>query len=130
MSWSAACALLMAAALAAGAGCKAKEKEEAGGGLRERKDLMTPQEKKRGEDACNAYVTQLCACAAAKPDDAALAERCELKKAKPEALGLLLGVIEDPKSSDDSVLRAHVEARKLIAKCFEEAAGLPAMGCR
>ena len=123
--------LVVAMALAATTGCKAKDKDEGGGGAASaRKDLMTPQEKKRGEDACNAYVAQLCACAAAKPEDAALAERCELKKAKPEALELLMGVIEDPKSSEDSMLRAHVEARKLIAKCFEEAAALPAMGCR
>jgi hypothetical protein len=124
-------ALVVALALAATTGCKAKPKgEEGGGSATARKDLMTPQEKKRGEDACNTYVAQLCACAAAKPDDAALKERCELKKAKPEALALLMGVIEDPKSSEDSLLRAHVEARKLIAKCIDETVQLPSLGCR
>lgn len=123
--------LIVAMALAATTGCKAKKKgDESGGSAAPRKDLMTPQEKKRGQDACNAYVTQLCACAAAKPDDATLKERCELKKAKPEALELLLGVIEDPKASEDSMLRAHVEARKLIAKCIEETVQLPSLGCR
>ena len=73
---------------------------------------------------------QLCACAAARPDDAALKERCELKQAKPEALQLLYDVDADPSSSDDSRLRAQIEARKLIAKCIQEAAQLPAMGCR
>ncbi len=129
MRRAAACALLLAATLAAG--CDTKQKGDGGGKVTgERKDLMTPAEKKRGEEACNAYVARLCACAAARPDDAALAERCELKQAKPEALGLLLGVIEDPKSSEDSMLRAHVEARKLIARCIEETVQLPTLGCR
>jgi hypothetical protein len=75
-------------------------------------------------------VKQLCECAAARPDDAALKERCQLKQAKPEALALLLGVIEDPRSSEDSLLRAHVEARKLIARCIEETVQLPSLGCR
>jgi hypothetical protein len=118
-------------ALATTTGCKAKKKgDEGGGSAAPRKDLMTPQEKQRGEDACTAYVKQLCDCAAAKPDDAVLKERCELKKAKPEALVLLLGVIDDPKSSEDSMLRASVEARKLIAKCIEETVQLPTLGCR
>ncbi|HUQ03436.1 MAG TPA: hypothetical protein VM261_13135 [Kofleriaceae bacterium] len=119
-------------ALAATTGCKAKKKggDERSGSAAARKDLMTPAEKQRGEDACNTYVKQLCDCAAAKPEDVALKERCELKHAKPEALQLLLGVIEDPKSSEDSLLRAHVEARKLIAKCIEETVQLPSLGCR
>lgn len=124
-------ALVAAMALAVATGCKAKKQgDEGGGSAAPRKDLMTPQEKKRGEDACTAYVKQLCDCAAAKPDDAALKERCDLKKAKPEALVLLLGVIDDPKSSEDSMLRASVEARKLIAKCIEETVQLPTLGCR
>lgn len=123
-----ACALLVAATLAAG--CKAKKKSDDGAGRASaRKDLMTPAEKKRGEDACTTYVKQLCDCAAAKPDDKALAERCDLKKAKPQALELLYGVIDDPKSSEDSLLRASVEARKLIAKCIEETVQLPSLGC-
>jgi hypothetical protein len=125
-------ALIAVAVLAATTGCKADKKsgDEGGGGAAARKDLMTPQEKQRGEDACNTYVKQLCECAAARPDDAALKERCQLKQAKPEALALLLGVIEDPRSSEDSLLRAHVEARKLIARCIEETVQLPSLGCR
>ena len=117
-------------ALTLAAGCKAKKKGGDGGSAAPaRKDLMTPAEKKRGEDACTAYVKQLCDCAAAKPADTALAERCDLKKAKPEALELLYGVIDDPKSSEDSSLRAQVEARKLIGKCIEETVQLPSLGC-
>ena len=123
--------LVVVLALAATTGCKAKKKGEgSGSSAAPRKDLMTPAEKQRGQDACTAYVKQLCDCAAGKPDDVALKERCELKRAKPEALELLLGVIEDPKSSEDSMLRASVEARKLVAKCIEETVQLPSMGCR
>ena len=122
--------LVAAMALAVATGCKAKKKGDDGGSAAPaRKDLMTPAEMKRGEDACTAYVKQLCDCAAAKPGDALLKERCELKQAKPQALDLLYGVIEDPKSSEDSMLRAQVEARKLIGKCIEETAQLPALGC-
>jgi hypothetical protein len=116
---------LMALTLAAG--CKAKKKGDANGtAAAPRKDLMTPAEQKRGQDACTAYVKQLCDCAATHPD---LKERCDLKHAKPEALELLYGVIADPKSSEDSLLRAEVEARKLIGKCIEETAQLPSLGC-
>src|SRR5262245_40329876 len=118
--------LIAAMVLAAATGCKAKKKGDATGSAAPRKDLMTPAEQKRGEDACAAYVKQLCDCAAKKPD---LQERCDLKKAKPEALELLYGVIADPKSSEDSMLRAQVEARKLIGKCIEETAQLPSLGC-
>lgn len=123
MKWAAVALICLAAAT----GCKAKKKGDAGGSAAPaRKDLMTPAEQKRGEDACTAYVTQLCDCAAKKPE---LQERCDLKKAKPEALELLYGVIADPKSSEDSSLRAQVEARKLIGKCIEETAQLPSLGC-
>jgi hypothetical protein len=124
-------ALIAVAVLAATTGCKADKKsgDEGGGGAAARKDLMTPQEKQRGEDACNTYVKQLCDCAAARPDDAEMKGRCE-RKSLPQALELVMGVIEDPNSSEDSLLRAHVEARKLIAKCIEETVQLPSLGCR
>ncbi len=83
-------------------------------------------ERKRGEDACSQYVAALCRCAEKKPE---LAEPCDLKKAKPEALALLLAVDDDPKASDDSRLRAQIEARKLISKCVMEHASLPSLGC-
>ncbi len=111
------------------AGCAGK-REERGGGGGERAAPMPPAERKRGEDACTTYVRQLCACARVRPDDAALAERCHLKQAKVEALDLALQVDDDPAASDDSRLRAQVEARKIIAKCFEETAQLPTLGCR
>jgi hypothetical protein len=83
-------------------------------------------ERKRGEDACSQYVAALCRCAEKKPE---LADQCDMKKAKPEALALLLAVDDDPKASDDSRLRAQIEARKLISKCVMEHASLPGLGC-
>ncbi len=117
----------LAAAIALTWGCKSERRDAPAGG---RAPAMTVAERQRGEDACTSYVKQLCACAAARPDDAALAERCELKHAKPEALALLVQVDDDPSASDDSRLRAQIEARKLIAKCIQETAQLPTLGCR
>lgn len=122
---------LLVAMLVLGAGCKSAKKDEGGGGGGTSKvEQLTPAERKRGEDACTTYVRELCACAARRPDDANLAEQCEKKKAKPEALGLLLALDDDASASDDSRARAQIEARKLIAKCVMEHASLPSLGCR
>lgn len=118
-------AVLACGALAACQGKPTKKREV----TPDRAAVMTPAERKRGEDACTTYVKQLCACAAARPDDARLAEQCQLKQAKPEALGLLLAVDDDAKASEDSRMRAQIEARKLIAKCVMEHASLPSLGC-
>lgn len=125
-----AAALVMVATLAA-AGCKGTKSDDGAGAASgpERAPAMTPAERKRGQDACTAYVAQLCACAARQPADARLAEQCQMKQAKPEALALLLAVDDDPKASDDSRLRAQIEARKLIARCVMEQAALPSLGC-
>ena len=127
-------AVLMVVALAV-AGCKSKAKDAEGvrgddpaGPKREEK--MPAVERKRGEDACTTYVKELCACAASKPGDTHLAEQCVLKKAKPEALSLLLALDDDPKASDDSRQRAQIEARKVIAKCVMEHASLRGLGCQ
>jgi hypothetical protein len=123
MRWLVALVLVLAA-------CKSAKKDKPDETRSGRAEPMTPVERKRGEDACTTYVKELCECAAKRPDDARLAEQCELKKAKPEALGLLLAVDDDLKASDDSRLRAQIEARKLISKCVMEHASLPTLGCR
>jgi hypothetical protein len=109
------------------AACGSKKDAPAAGSGRAEK--LPEAERQRGADACSQYLTALCACAARKPDDANLADRCHMKQAKPEALALLLAVDDDPASSDDSRLRAQIEARKLIAKCVMEHASLPSLGC-
>ncbi|HVV82801.1 MAG TPA: hypothetical protein VHE35_06960 [Kofleriaceae bacterium] len=106
---------------AAGAGCKHHEERAA-----PPPPAVSAAERQRGTDACNDYVQRLCACAANKPE---LADRCKLKHAKPEALALALAVTDDPSSSADSVARARSEMAKIVAKCIEEAAQLPALGC-
>lgn len=114
-------------------GCKSKKDDGGVSGDKaagpKRAEEMTPIERKRGEDACTTYVKELCDCAASKPGDAKLAEQCELKKAKPEALSLLLALDDDPKASNDSRQRAQIEARKLISKCVMEHASLRSLGC-
>jgi len=100
-------------------GCK-KEKASS------RPDPISAAERKRGDDACQAYLKRLCACAEQKP---ALKDRCELKQAKPQALKLALGVDDDPSASPADVALAQESARQVIAKCIEENAQLDAEGC-
>ena len=87
---------------------------------------VSPAQRKLAGDACGDYVARLCACAETKPT---LADTCKLKRAKPEALSLALAVVDDPASSADSVARARAEVGKIVARCIEEAAQLPALGC-
>lgn len=118
----------LAVALALVAGCKDGGK----GGKDERTapgpaaPPVTLPERQRASDACSTYVSQLCACAERRPE---LAESCRLKQAKVEAIGLTLAVIDDPASAPDAVTRARAEMVKVVARCIEEAAQLPALGC-
>lgn len=114
-------ALVAAASIAAlAAGCD--DKKDAA----PREPAVSAEQRKLAGDACNDYVARLCACAEQKPE---LAEQCQLKRAKPEALALTLAVVDDPASSADSVARARSEVGKILARCIEEAAQLPALGC-
>jgi hypothetical protein len=81
---------------------------------------ISDAERKRGEDACQAYVDRLCKCAAGKPDDKDLADRCELKHAKLEALHMALNVDDDPSATPQDVFNAQEQVRKVIGKCIEE----------
>ncbi|HVK74859.1 MAG TPA: hypothetical protein VM734_16130 [Kofleriaceae bacterium] len=121
----AALAALAAALVLAGAGCKKQAEREAAPAGNRPPPIEVP-ERRRGEEACTTYVERLCACAEQKPE---LAEQCHMKQAKPEALALALGVADDPSSTRESIVQAQVEARKIIARCIEEAARLPSMGC-
>ncbi|MEZ4398548.1 MAG: hypothetical protein R3B06_00910 [Kofleriaceae bacterium] len=119
-------ALALALALA-GAGCKrAADAPPAPS----RPAPLPAAEVTRAKAACDDLVARLCACAQAHPDQPALAERCELKKAKPEALALALDTAARTDVGDDSVVRAQLTARKIVEKCVEEIAALPSLGCR
>jgi len=116
---------VVAALVGVGAGCK-RGQQDAAPGSDQRPPPIAATERQMGTDACADYVARLCACAAKKPE---LAATCKLKHAKPEALALALAVADDPASLPDSVARAKVEVGKIVARCIEEAAQLPTLGC-
>ena len=118
-------AVAIGLAVTATAGCK-RGHDDAGAGPGARPPAISATERQMGTDACGDYVARLCACAETKP---ALADTCKLKHAKPEALALALAVVDDPSSSADSVARAKAEVGKIVARCIEEAAQLPTLGC-
>lgn len=81
-------------------------------------------ELKRGQDACTAYVTQVCACTT----DAAK-KACPLAKALPEAVDVGMQVATSPDSKRREVLQANDSIRKTFKECIEQAAKLPQLGC-
>ena len=119
-------AVAMGLAVSATVACK-RGHDDAGPGAAPRPPAISSTERQLGTDACGDYVARLCACAATRPD---LADTCKLKHAKPEALALALAVADDQSSSADSVARARAEVGKIVARCIEEAAQLPTLGCR
>jgi|GEM_PF-1169016 len=120
-------ALVVALGLAMVTGCK---KSEQAAPASTRPPELAPAEVSRGKAACDDLVARLCACAAAHPDNADLADKCHMKAAKPEALALALEVTMDPKASDDTVARAQMSIRTIVGKCIEEIAALPTLGCK
>lgn len=116
-----------ALALLAATGCSQRSSNDQSAPVADRPALISAPERARGIDACSTYVQRLCECAKTKPE---LAEPCQLKHAKPEALALALEVEADPASSADSIRRAQREARVIVARCIEETAQLPTLGCR
>lgn len=117
-------AIVVAVAMLTTSACGKRKRDE--GAEPPPPTAVSPAERKLAADACGDYVTRLCACADKKPE---LAETCKLKKAKPEAIALALAVADDPSSTPDTVTRAKAEVTKIVARCIEEAAGLPALGC-
>ena len=86
-------------------------------------------ERKRGVDACTAYVQAVCACAAstAKPE---LQKRCDLDRALPEALQLAIDVDDKLDAVREDIITAQAQARNIIASCVQKTAALPGDGCR
>ena len=116
-------ALAMALVLAAGCAKKKTEQEPPRG----QGPAIPAVELKRGEDACAAYVTQVCACAETVP---AAQKACTLAKALPEALRVAteVGASQDSKRVD--VVHSADLLRKTIAECIQQTAALPTLGCR
>jgi len=74
------------------------------------------EEVSRGRQACEAYVERVCACAEQHPD---MAEECALSKARPKAFELNLELGTAPGLSKVELQAVKVEARKIVAGCFE-----------
>lgn len=81
----------------------------------------------RGQDACKAYVEQVCGCAATVE---AAKEPCTLSRALPDAIEVAMQVATNPESKRPDVLQAADSIRKTIAQCIEQTAKLPALGCQ
>ena len=81
-------------------------------------------EVQRGQDACNAYATKVCACTSPAAQKA-----CPLAKALPEALQLALSTSLNPSTDREDALRAQTNIRETAKNCIEQAAKLPAIGC-
>ena len=90
---------------------------------------VDPAEAERGQDACRAYVEQVCACAKTKPDDKELAETCHMAPAK---VSNLEAVLEVNRTTEDITERFATQntARRIMKSCIEEQAKLLSKGCR
>ena len=105
------------------AGCS--KQEPTAGPPPEDKPPQIPQtELKRGQDACGAYVTKICACTAPEA-----ARQCGLAKALPDAIATGLEVAQNPESTRRDVVQSNDVVRKTMKECIEQLAKLPALGC-
>lgn len=120
-------AVALASGLAGLAGCKKKAKPPP---APPKVVPMPAAEVARGKAACDDLVAKLCACSAAQPAKPELAEACQMKQAKPEALALALETAVRDDVAPDVALRSQQAARTIIEKCVQEVAALPTLGCR
>jgi hypothetical protein len=81
-------------------------------------------EVQRGQDACAAYVTKVCACTSA-----AAQKQCPLAKALPDAMKLALDTAANPTTDRADALRAQTNVLETAKQCIEQIARLPALGC-
>jgi hypothetical protein len=91
----------------------------------------------RSEQACEAYVKAVCACAdevkmqngSADTVAADLAEQCKLAEALPEALKTSLGILTSADLTKQDVVEAQDAAKKIAAECITQTARLASRGC-
>lgn len=88
---------------------------------------LTTAEIKRGKEACEAYVTRVCACAETV---AAAKEECANAKPLADAVQLAsdLANAPNPEARKDALHGADA-LRKTTKTCIERTAQLPALGC-
>jgi hypothetical protein len=114
-------ALAVAAGLALGA-CK-KQQEPAPAPA---PPAIAEAEIKRGQDACRAYIEQVCACAGTVP---AAQEPCKLARGLPDSIDLLVEVSAHPETERQDAAQTAAAIRKIVARCIEGTAKLPGLGC-
>ena len=116
----AAAGLALAGALLLGA-CKQQEQPAP-----TRAPVIGEAELRRGHDACRAYVEQVCACAKTVP---AAEQPCALARALPESIDVAVQVSAHPETERRDVVQSAAAVRKAIARCIEQVAKLPELGC-
>lgn len=89
-------------------------------------EAMPTAEVKRGQDACQAYVTKVCACAEKLP---AMKQACALAHAMPDAITVAVDVAGNPDSTRRDSRQSAASVRGIVKSCIEETAKLPAAGC-
>lgn len=85
-------------------------------------------EARRGQEACQDYATRVCACAASKPEDAALRELCDLAPAKRSALEMVLEVNRTTQSAQERYKTADT-VQRYARSCIEGISDLAPHGC-
>jgi hypothetical protein len=89
-------------------------------------EAMPAAEVKRGQDACQAYVAKVCACADKLP---AMKQPCALARALPDAITVAVDVAGNPESTRRDSRQSAASVRGIVKTCIEETAKLPAAGC-
>ena len=112
--------------LGLGACAKKPDRNEAAGSAAV--EIMPRAEQLRGEEACAAYLAQVCACSDALPA-LQLTEECTFAKGYPQALALSLDLGMHPETSAKTVTDLQRSARKIIANCVTSTAALAMKGC-
>lgn len=87
---------------------------------------MPATEVKRAQDACKAYVDQVCRCARTMP---ALEQQCQLARALPDAVQLGAEVSANADTSQGDGRQVQATVRTIARQCIEQLARLPAAGC-
>jgi hypothetical protein len=88
---------------------------------------LPEKEATRGRKACASYTARVCECAKSKPE---LADECAMAPAREQALELNLDLSSKPDGltrEDNQAVK--VEARKVIAGCFEDMIRLDDQAC-
>jgi hypothetical protein len=110
------------------AGCrKSDDGEREASATKEMPDPIGAEEAKRGRQACESYVDQVCECALKVQD---LTSECELARTRPGALDLNLraAAAEGSANLRDRVA-IQANARAIARACIQDAAALVKRGC-